>query len=1023
MNEPERRLEDLLATAQRPDVSEADIRADVRALFNALIGGDVARQEVSVAGGSIDVLVLSNVIVETKKDVAFLGIAPNYVLPERRRDYAATQLQDYVNARYKGLSDSKNFYSGFTTNGIVWYRWEVSVGEDTPTQNGRYDLNEIHLQGVELHGRTSSEIVSDFLSVLHEATQTRPPPPQDLSQLLADFPLRAEQIAHGAIGSSEFETKRLLWDDLMRGAFIVKPDDETKNIRLFSDHSLLLEIARRVVWNLTRMDEERLTNDETVFSSWLSDSTSTLSPDIDALRRDLIWNLHREIDRYDWRLSSIDILKDIYHSFIPSDVRHDFGEYYTPDWLADAVCEYVMDDAWCRESVARSADPEDDLHGVGVLEPACGSGTFLRAAVNRLIPFAEDVTSDEVEQANIICRLVHGLDIHPVAVELSRATMLAALPAMPTRGEAALNIFLTDSLRWVLTTDMRIVDQGGLLIEVPKDNAGQERFIQIPPSAVNISRFGELIDDLMFYSGDEEVLEVRMQNYGFDPTDKKLLIKSASVLADLKRENRNHVWIWYIKNVAQAHRFNAKKFARMVGNPPWITRRDLDKARQDLHREESMKLGIWVGGATYATQNNYAALFSATVIRDYMVNESSWNVGLVMPWSALKSKVWGLFKKGDWSKEEPSTGQDEWYCDLSAPPWDLRNITRPPFEQSHSCVIFVRNPTSSTPVEMSNQVEEWRGESIDRTSVWRDVRSKVQRTIRMNPPESPSVYVESIRNGATIFPYGLVRVSHDGHRSGGRGVTRFTTMMSSQGAWRGYQQNGEVEEECVRQVIFSTDVGPYRVFIKSYGILPPLDVLSSMNPEIEVARYRLFGRYWAESARIWKQRRLRNSPATLSRRVDHLGQLSYQLRSESKFRLVYPSSGSWMFGVKVPGATVVEHKCYYMNIECEAEADYLCAVLSAEALQDAYRDSKHSPLDFGTYPLRSVPIPKFDTSNDVHVKLSELGSRAEDVSAQVPLRGKAQMMRPAIRVALRDDGVSGEIDRCVRELLPGYASS
>ena len=51
-------------------------------------------------------------------------------------------------------------------------------------------------------------------------------------------------------------------------------------------------------------------------------------------------------------LRSCDTLKDLYHTVIDREIRHDFGEYYTPDWLARAVCEEVMDAEWRKETIA-----------------------------------------------------------------------------------------------------------------------------------------------------------------------------------------------------------------------------------------------------------------------------------------------------------------------------------------------------------------------------------------------------------------------------------------------------------------------------------------------------------------------------------------------------------------------------------------------------------------------------------------------------------------------------------------------
>jgi len=66
-----------------------------------------------------------------------------------------------------------------------------------------------------------------------------------------------------------------------------------------------------------------------------------------------------------------DLLKIFYGSVIDEQLRHDLGEYYTPDWLAD----YTLDRAGYRGQINAT-----------VLDPACGSGTFLSiSAIQRLI--------------------------------------------------------------------------------------------------------------------------------------------------------------------------------------------------------------------------------------------------------------------------------------------------------------------------------------------------------------------------------------------------------------------------------------------------------------------------------------------------------------------------------------------------------------------------------------------------------------------------------------------------------------
>ena len=64
-----------------------------------------------------------------------------------------------------------------------------------------------------------------------------------------------------------------------------------------------------------------------------------------------------------------DLFKPLYQNLFPRPVRHQLGEYYTPDWLA----AHVLD------QVGYIGNP-----GQRLLDPACGSGTFLLIALRRL---------------------------------------------------------------------------------------------------------------------------------------------------------------------------------------------------------------------------------------------------------------------------------------------------------------------------------------------------------------------------------------------------------------------------------------------------------------------------------------------------------------------------------------------------------------------------------------------------------------------------------------------------------------
>lgn len=111
------------------------------------------------------------------------------------------------------------------------------------------------------------------------------------------------------------------------------------------------------------------------------------------------------------------------------------GEYYTPDWLAARVCEAAID------------DPSQQR----VLDPACGSGSFLFHAVRRFIAAARAAHVGSDQLARQAVQHVVGMDIHPVAVIIARVTYLLALGTEALearRGEVAIPVYLGDALQW-----------------------------------------------------------------------------------------------------------------------------------------------------------------------------------------------------------------------------------------------------------------------------------------------------------------------------------------------------------------------------------------------------------------------------------------------------------------------------------------------------------------------------------------------------------------------------------------------
>jgi type I restriction-modification system DNA methylase subunit len=95
--------------------------------------------------------------------------------------------------------------------------------------------------------------------------------------------------------------------------------------------------------------------------------------------------------------------------------RKAMGEFYTNDRLVDEVLDnlgYVG---------------EDVLVDATLLDPTCGSGTFLFHAIRRFIQSGEEAGLNDLQIARGVGENINGIDLHPFAVAMGRTNFLLAL--------------------------------------------------------------------------------------------------------------------------------------------------------------------------------------------------------------------------------------------------------------------------------------------------------------------------------------------------------------------------------------------------------------------------------------------------------------------------------------------------------------------------------------------------------------------------------------------------------------------
>ena len=121
----------------------------------------------------------------------------------------------------------------------------------------------------------------------------------------------------------------------------------------------------------------------------------------------------------------------------PDGSRKAAGAYYTPPSVIEILLDHTL------TPVLDDRDTAVAIAGVRVLDPACGSGHFLDAAMVRIAAALEKVGTDPTVARTTAARCVLGVDVDPVAVVLARLGLWLraadrALPPTAFSGQVAL---------------------------------------------------------------------------------------------------------------------------------------------------------------------------------------------------------------------------------------------------------------------------------------------------------------------------------------------------------------------------------------------------------------------------------------------------------------------------------------------------------------------------------------------------------------------------------------------------------
>lgn len=981
--------------------SEADI---TRAICDFLVEAAlVSRDDLRQEANRIDIQ-SESLVIEVKRRTGLAGSAA----PDSRW---IDQLDGYLaEARERGEPDRL----GILTDGRRWYLRVPGIEQVRTKPPWSFTLTDA----------TGGDALADWLRREAQAIERtdRLPAEDDIRRAFSEgprFESGLNQLTDLYAEHRDAPTvvvKRELWRRLLTAALGVVAEEEPDLDRLFVRHTYLSAVVGMAVQSAFGLDIReqvernplRFLNGETFFSE--VGVRGVIEPDFFAWPAESggerwLATMAARVARFRWRDAEYDVARILYQSVIPAGDRRRLGEYYTPDWLAEAIVKEVVTDPLAQR----------------VLDPACGSGTFLRAAVRAFIETAREKGHDAAWTVERLPRAVTGIDIHPVSVRLARATwVLAAREVIHESGAAALNltvpVYLGDSLQLrTAPRNMFTADTVTITVEPPAEADDQPtRHLRFPRTLVEQ---GDRFDSVMTGVGEEiergRDPEIALEDNAIpEGPDREMLKGTLREMRDLHAEGRDHIWAYYTRNLVRPVWLasDGGQADAIVGNPPWLTYRRSDATLRDELRNlsQSGDYGIWAG-RQYATQQDVAGLFFARCAHLYL--KEGGEMGMVLPHSVLQAGQYRPWRGGRWGLTEVDLSERQ--------PWDLERIEPNDFFPVPACVAFARKRGADGARPLARHARRWRGPVGG--------PFKYESVLLPNADGFASPYAGRARNGATIVPRLLFFIETETSSAAMvPGIIRATPEYRSKAKppWKGLdppELHGAIEEEHVWPVHLGETVVPFATLEARQAALPlsrevepPAALRSDVGAAIHGVDPSLMARRmrerWANANRLWEAHKGANNRLDLLGQLDYVGKFSAQLGRETGPRLLYTTSGRPTAVVLDDPDPLIDTTLYQVRCHTREEGDYLAAVLNSNALLAAVKHYMPKG-QFGARHVHKHPwrlaIPEYDGGEGLHRELAEAGAEAaREASARL--------------AALRESREGAVDDKLARRELRGW---
>lgn len=782
-------------------------------------------------------------------------------------------------------------------------------------------------------------------------------------------------IAYGSFEGTEnkFITQAYLSIFAKMLAYCVLTDDDfidDDEIRQIIDGSIF---ARYQISNFVEHD----------FFYWVV-SEHSLGPLRKVFRR-----IAQELSSFDFRFVDEDILKGIYQELIDLDTRHALGEYYTPDWLCDRIV---------NEFTFTKADR--------ILDPACGSGSFLRAAIRRTRELNPDVTVEELNQQ------IHGIDIHPLSVQIAKTTLLLALGKEVTklRRPIHLNIALANTL----FAPQEIETMFHRQFRMPIDNEPYELVMDIFDDEQLFNDAVTICDDFAESSAGKRLIDretlrrtITVQTRRESISDLVLdsFFEMYRGLKKVKESGRDSIWRFVVQNNYKPYFFKSS-FDYVVGNPPWFTYSSI----RNEDYQDSLNLLADIYNVKPTKKANFPHLEIAAIFLAFCADhflKPTGKIAFVVPRSFFSAdqhnhirdgsangfrlnSIWDLFDvkplfripSGVLFGEKAKNGEGirKWAGKVFS--GDLKR---------HNCSLDEAH-------ERLNEIEaKWFFTQMGASSAF----SIKQSTVRADA----SAYKALFDQGATIVPRSLyfVDLNQEAPDDFEDRILQIRTaeevLPEAKKPWTGIVLRDSIESQFLFRTALSKSILPFALFQPNLIVLPATinesvrggnEIKLRSSQGLSELGFRHASRWFGQAERFWEERRTeKNRKHSL---VDYLNwqqKLTAQ-NLNAPYLVLYNSSAKDANAAVLERRNVdlpfiADHKAYMFVTDIREEAYFVASVLNSNAITEQMRDFQTRGL-FGFRDIHKkildIWFPRFSVVDDRHLRLAEISENCHTKTAQ-----------------------------------------